>query len=410
MTEYLETKNLLTTAQHGFRSGRSCLTNLMYSHQSWTKYLDEKIPVDVIYFDFSKAFDTVPHKMLLNKIKSYGIGGKLLQWICNFLIGRTQRVHVKTCFSPAQYVSSGVPQGSVLGPLLFLLYVNDIVESNESHIVMFADDIKIWRGLRTVHDTSILQNDINKLQLWSETWLLKFNVKKCVVLNIRTRKSTLKTQYRLHNVILHSMESEKDLGITIMHSLKSSVQCTRAANKAMTTMKRIKRALVELSPEVFCKVYNAYVRPHLEYAIQVWKPWLQQDINKLLLVQRRCTKLVAGLYNVEYSIRESILNLFPLSYRQTRGDLILAFRIIRTRDVGLKFDDFFQYSPNTYLRGHSWKLRKERSNYPLRKYFFSQRVVEVWNSLPESVVSAQSTESFKKHLDRHFFPNSNLEL
>jgi hypothetical protein len=405
MTNYLESNNLLNTAQHGFRSGRSCVTNLLYAHQYWTKCLDNKIAVDTIYFDFSKAFDSVPHKRLLYKIRNFGITGLLYNWIEQFLTGRLQRVRVNMSNSQWRPVISGVPQGSVLGPLLFLLYVDDIAPAVRSHILMFADDIKIWRPLVNSDDSIILQNDINTLQKWSETWLLKFNVSKCVVLHLQFRKSEPQYTYYLEDRILTNVVKEKDLGVIITDTLRPSTQCAKAANKAMSTMRRIKRAFNVITPSVFCRVYKAFVRPHLEYAIQVWRPWLKNDINMLSLVQRRCTKLVDGLYNSDFLTRESTLNLFPLPYRQVRGDLLLAFRIIRLDDCGLDFEDFFQYAATTHLRGHPWKLQKERPKHPLRQFCFSHRVVDLWNSLPAAVVSASTLTSFKNALDYHFFPN-----
>jgi hypothetical protein len=138
----------------------------------------------------------------------------------------------------------------------------------------------------------------------------------------------------------------------------------------------------------------------MEYAVQAWRPWLQGDIKILANVQRRSTKLVEGMYNVAFKDREILLNLFPLHYRQTRGDLILAFKIIRTENYPLRFDDFFQLASTTHLRGHPWKLQKFRSQTLMRRSFFSQRVVDLWNSLPEFVVASDNVDIFKSRLDK----------
>jgi hypothetical protein len=399
---HLDTNRLLCEAQHGFRAGRSCLTNLLYCFESWTENLDKRTPVDIIYFDFKKAFDSVPHKRLLHKISMYGITGRLYKWIEQFLTGRRQNVHISSSVSDWALVRSGVPQGSVLGPLLFLIYIDDLPSEVRSQIVMFADDVKIWRPISTSDDVVSLQQDIDTMQLWADRWLLKFNASKCVSLQLRLRGTMGESRYQLNQTCLNNVPSQRDLGITIDCSLKPEIHCAKAANKAMSIMRRIKRTFNVITPEIFGKIYGTYVRPHLEYGVQVWHPWFKKDIALLSSVQRRCTKLVTGFYNLDFHTREKSLNLFPLPYRLLRGDLILAFRIIRLQDCGIQFEDLFTYATTSHLRGHPWKLQKCRSTSLLRRSFFSQRIVNFWNSLPEDVVSAQNLLSFKSRLDVHF--------
>ena len=145
----------------------------------WTKFVDDKKTVDVIYFDFQKAFDTVPHKKLIWKLYSYGIRGRLLNWIENFLKDRKQRVLLDGQKSNWSDVTSEIPQGSVLGPILFLIYINDLPEVVKSFIRLFADDTKIYTTLEQEESCSNLQEDINSMIKWTSTWLLKFNEKKC---------------------------------------------------------------------------------------------------------------------------------------------------------------------------------------------------------------------------------------
>jgi hypothetical protein len=404
--QFLESKQLLNNVQHGFRQNKSCLSNLLISLESWTKEIDEGFPVDVVYIDFRKAFDSVPHNRLLHKLSNYGITGNLHRWIEQFLVGRSQCVHIGNGVSTWASVRSGVPQGSVLGPLLFLIYVDDINSYVDCNMVMFADDLKLWNKISCPADKRKLQNNIDAVKRWSDEWLLQFNVSKCVILHLRSNNNIDTAEYFVGENALKSVEVEKDLGVLIDHSLKPSSQCLKSANKAMSTMRMIKRAFKTLSVELFTKIYPTFVRPHLEYAIQAWRPWLQRDINLLSNVQRRSTKLVEGLYNLNFEDREKSLNLFPLSYRQNRGDLILAYRIIRDPGSGLNFDDFFSYSTTTNLRGHPWKLKKERSRLLLRQNFFSQRVVNPWNSLPVSVIEAPNVNIFKSRLDHHFLRSS----
>jgi hypothetical protein len=399
ITNFLESNNLFTDAQHGFRRNRSCLTNLILSEESWKRSLDEKNEVDVIYIDFRKAFDSVPHERLLNKLSCYGIAGKLHEWLKHFITGRTQRVQVNGCISQSEDVTSGVPQGSVLGPLLFLLYVNDIPANLNCDILMFADDLKIWKAIKSNEDSAELQRNVDYLQEWSDQWLLKFNTSKCSVLSIRSRETVPDRVYHLDGSPMRSASFEKDLGVTIESNLKPSIQCAKSAKKAMSVMRRIKRTFPSIKPDIFTKIYPTFVRSHLEYGVQAWRPWLSKDRLLLENVQRRSTKLVDGMWNIEHTERERMLNLFSLAYRQDRGDLILAFKIIRGVDCCLKLENFFEITSMPNLRGHPWKLTKTRSRLLLRQHSFSQRVVNLWNKLPEFVAAASSVAVFKSRLD-----------
>ncbi|BHF66440.1 hypothetical protein SprV_0200945700 [Sparganum proliferum] len=176
LIDFLEVHGLLSNCQHGFRKGRSCTTNLLRSLQSWTRALDDRHEVHIAFIDFQKAFDTVPHQRLLHKLKKIGIGGNFLKWIENFLLGRHQVVCIGQGKSDPAMVGSGVPQGSVLGPILFLIYVDDAARALDCEVAMFADDMKIWSVIRGPADEDILQVNLNRLEEWSSRWLLRFNV------------------------------------------------------------------------------------------------------------------------------------------------------------------------------------------------------------------------------------------
>ena len=182
--DFLNKHKALNPCQHGFVKHKSCFTNLLVSHDKWTAALDAGLSVDTIYLDYSKAFDSVPHLHLLSKLQAYGIQGNLLKWIKNFLIGRQQKVILNGSSSKWINVTSGVPQGSVLGPLLFILYVNDITDGVQSTLEMFADDSKLYRAIHNQHDTEILQRDLNFISNWSKLWLLDFNTTKCSIMHL----------------------------------------------------------------------------------------------------------------------------------------------------------------------------------------------------------------------------------
>ena len=163
LSKYLLTNAIPCKEQHGFTSGRSCLTNLLETFENWTKALDEGYGLDVVYLDYRKAFDSVPHRRLLEKLKGVGINGKLLLWLEDFLVSRTMKVGVCGTFSPLHAVLSGVPQGSVLGPLLFILFVNELPTWIVNEMRIFADDTKLWCRIKKQSDAVTFQQDIDRL-------------------------------------------------------------------------------------------------------------------------------------------------------------------------------------------------------------------------------------------------------
>jgi len=401
IVKHMETNNLLSQHQHGFTRGRSCLTNLLETIEDWTAALEDGYGVDVLFLDYQKAFDTVPHRRLIEKIKWYGISDSLCEWISDFITNRQMRVVADGGSSNWCHVKSGVPQGSVLGPLLFVLYVNDLPHLLKSKVKMFADDIKLWSIVKTKEDEKLIQNDIELLEQNSKDWLLKFNVDKCKKLSIRHQ---LPTEYWLRGEsgtkLMEQVSEERDLGVIITEDLKWNQQCSKAAAKAMSVLGMIKRTFNGLDKDSFNILYGTYVRPHLEYCAQAWAPYYQKDMNMLEKVQRRATKLVSSIRKLRYEDRLKYLGLFSLRRRRKRGDLIETFKIMNQME-NLDSKTFFIRSSTNQLRGHSFKIYKQKATSMCRRNFFSQRVVNDWNSLPQDVVEASSLEVFKKRLDSY---------
>ncbi|BHF79037.1 hypothetical protein SprV_0602215400 [Sparganum proliferum] len=237
LIDFLEVHGLLSNCQHGFRKGRSCTTNLLHSLQSWTRALDDRHEVHIAFIDFQKAFDTVPHQKLLHKLKKIGIGGNFLKWIENFILGRHQVVCIGQGKSDPAMVGSGVPQGSVLGPILFLIYVDDAARALDCEVAMFAGDMKIWSVIRSPADEDRLQANLNRLEEWSNRWLLRFNVGKYSILRLgNTARSAITRDYFLGGAALQEVEAQKDLGVLTTSSLKPSAHCSRVAKSAMSVL------------------------------------------------------------------------------------------------------------------------------------------------------------------------------
>ncbi len=401
---HMKLNNLFSDDQHGFLEGRSCLSNLLSTMEEWTRVMEDKGSIDCIYMDFMKAFDSVPHQRLLHKLKAYNITGKVHKWIKNFLIGRQQRVVVNGIPSKNEEVSSGVPQGSVLGPVLFLIFINDLPDTLDVAVRIFADDTKIFTPVYDKDDQCNLQENLSKLETWAEIWQMRFHPQKCKVMHIG--KETEEFQYTMktdgNSLNLEYVEEEKDLGVVIDNSLSFEQHCDAAINKANRILGVIRRSFKYLDRDVMLTLYKTLVRPHVEYGNTIWSPKLKRVIKSLEAVQRRATRMVPEIAHLSYQERLQYLKLPSLVYRRHRGDMLQVYKILH-HDYDLDSEKFFK-SPDGRTRGHSYKVFKERAESAIRRNFFSFRVTELWNELPEEVVVAPNIDTFKERLD-NFWSN-----
>ena len=395
---HLESNTLIKGSQHGFSSGRSCLTNLLIYLEQVTSEIDKGVPVDTLYLDFAKAFDKVPHLRLIEKIAANGIGGKISRWIKCWLTDRKQRVIVNNATSDWLPVLSGVPQGSVLGPCLFVIYINDIDDTVSSKILKFADDTKITASISSVEEQHILQTDLTRLMEWSEEWQMKFNVNKCKVMHLGYNNPSY--EYSMNDEVLIDTEEERDLGVTIHKSLKPSCHIAHCVKKANQMLGMIRRSFHYKDRKTMLLLYKSMVRPHLEYAVQAWCPNKISDIKLLEGVQRRFTKCIPELSKLPYEMRLKNLNLTTLETRRIRGDLIEVYRIMNGIEA-IDWKLLFSKAPYDGTRGHTMKLEKKVIRLDIRKYFFSQRVIDYWNALPQIAIDAKSINQFKSQLKIH---------
>ena len=388
---------LFSTRQFGFLPGRSTVLQLIKVIDKWTEIIDNKGRIDVAFCDFMKAFDKVPHKRLILKLKMYKIGNAFTDWIIDFLKDRKQRVRVGDTFSDWKSITSGVPQGSVLGPLLFLIYINDLPDCAEnSQVYLFADDTKIFKGIYKNEDCEKLQEDIRKMEEWTKKWLLRFHPEKCKFMRVGTSEAD-EYVYSMNNQNLTYVNSEKDLGVVIDEKLSFESHINEKVNKANMMVGLIRRSFEHLDEETFLVLYKSLVRPVLEYANAVWNPHKKKHINSIENVQKRATKMIPGFGNLSYPDRLKKLGLPTLVYRRMRGDMIEMYKIM-TEKYDSEVLNLFEINQNV-TRGHKFKVIKERPRLDIRKYNFTHRVVNHWNSLSEEVVDSESVKIFEKRLD-----------
>ena len=298
--DHFSKNNFFSANQHGFLRRKSTVTQLLSCVNRWSNYIDSGCFVDVIYLDLAKAFDSVCHAKLLSKLSSYGVCGNLLNWLRAFLSNRKQRVLISDTVSDWKDVKSGVPQGSVLGPLLFLIYVNDMfsVVAN-SELDSFADDTKVSKGMRLIQQCFLVQIDLDKLVAWFDDWQLSLNADKCCVLHIGYNNPHF--QYRINNNVLKSVTEMRDLGITISSDLSSTVYVKKIKAKASSVSYMFSKVFSNRNVEFMTGVFKTYIRPLLEYATPVWSPHKLIDIDLVESVQRSYTSHLSGLRTMEYA-------------------------------------------------------------------------------------------------------------
>ncbi len=397
ITKHLFVNGIISKAQHGFLSRHSTITQLIETLNDWTSALDNSQPVDVFYMDIAKAFDTVSHPKLFEKLVACGIRGRLLGWLKAWLTGRKQRVRVDDKYSEYATVTSGVPQGSVLGPLMFLIYINDLPKVIvHSKLKLFADDGKLYLCVGHVEQRENLQSDLVKVQAWCDTHQLQLAILKCSVLHLGPRTNP-NHQYNLHGTNLESTTCIRDLGVLVSADLKFTEHCNAIAQSAAVKVGMILNCFMNRRPEFLTLMYKVFVRSRLEYASPVWNPSLKQNINTLESVQHRFTRRLPGLGSLSYPERLIATNLEPLELRRLQADLILVYKILH-QHVSLNFDDYFQLARSVRTRGHIFKLEVPRHRTNYRKFFFSNRVVSVWNSLSADTVAATTLNCFQSRL------------
>ena len=304
-----------------------------------TEAVDNRLIVDLLFFDYSKAFDRVSHPILLRKLVDIGITDPLLSWIECFLRERTMQVRISGKLSSSVAVSSGVPQGSVLGPILFLVYVNYVAASLTCEYKLFADDIKIYVCFSredNYNGEQRVQSNINALVHSGKAWGLEMNVSKCVCMRFTPRNSPLcysgRSPYKIDHATIDFVQSYSDLGVTVDRTLKFHSHIKRVVNIANALTNNILGSTLCRDKEFILNVYLYHVRPQLEYGSALWCTGYRGDLKLLERVQRRWTKSVVGLEDLPYNARLESLNLFSLAGRILRNDMITIWKILNKKN------------------------------------------------------------------------------
>ena len=395
---HLDEHEYITDKQHGFRRGRSCETQLSLTVNDIAKVLNDKGQMDVIIMDFSKAFDTVPHERLLAKLKHAGIHGSLHTWIRTFLTQRSQQVALEGAFSSSIHVTSGVPQGTVLGPLMFLLYLNDITKGISSEIRLLADDCIMYRQINNAKDSEDLQNDINLLCDWEQRWQMKFNKAKCYAMNITHKTDPLHTNYCMGDTTLETVKNHTYLGVELNNKLSWANHIQNVKTRANQILGLLRRNLYSCSSDVKSVAYKTLVRPRLEYCASVWDPYQKDLISQLESVQRRSARFVLKNHRRKASVTQMLTQLKwePLEHRRASQRLTLIYKSVNK--LMAVNTDSYQTKPRSCASTRqldSISFRKLQTAKDCYKYSLFPRTFAEWNCIPASIRSAPTVGQFK---------------
>ena len=397
---HLENHGFLNNQQHGFRKGRSCETQLALTVDDLAKILNNKGQADVIIMDFSKAFDTVPHERLLAKLRHAGINGSLHKWIRSFLTLRSQQVCLDGAVSTPVHVSSGVPQGTVLGPLLFLLYLNDISDEISSEVRLLADDCILYRSIDSTKDSQELQKDIDRLCLWENRWQMQFNKAKCYAMTITHKKKPITTTYSMGDTNLESVENHTYLGVELNSKLNWANHIQRVTSKANQILGLLRRNLYSCSLDVKTVAYKTLVRPRLEYCATIWDPYQKDYKSKLEGVQRRSARFVMNNHRKKESVTKMLnkLEWEPLEHRRAAQRLTLLYKSVN-KLIAIDTDSCQTKAQGVATRKYAaTAFVKPPVNKDCYKYSYFPRTFAEWNMLSPEIRNAPTLGTFKTRM------------
>ena len=351
VVDYLQSEGILSGFQFGFRTGCSTEDQLLLFYDKVNKWVDSGHVVDVVYLDFAKAFDVVCHRVLLEKLRVLGFDRDILRWIEAFLVGRTMVVSVDGSVSTSRNVTSGVPQGSVLGPLLFLIYANYIAAGVTSFWVAFTDDFKLCVS-HMEGSALMLQRDLDSVCESAASWNMKLNAEKCVAIRFgKTRNDNLQNvRYLIDGREIDWVSSCRDLGVVVDSSLRFHAHVDSVVGKAGGLVGELLRSTICRSREFMLTLFVSHVRPILEYCSTVWNTGFLGDMRRLEAVQRRWTREIDGMESLDYPSRLIELRMYSVYGRLLRADLIKIWKVLHL-GFGSSLFELYRLSSNTWTRG-----------------------------------------------------------
>ena len=396
IVRHLDGQGLMYDLQHGFREKRLCETQLIMLVEDLARNAGLGKQTDLILLDFSKAFDKVNHSKLIWKLHNYGIRSNVLNWIVAFLGDRAQKVVVGGEESDTVPVTSGVPQGSVLGPILFLVYINDLPDKVTSQVRLFADDTAMYLTMEGAKNSSVLQQDLDRLSVWESDWDMEFNPSKCQVVQVAGSRKPVSATYVLHGVALETVTCARYLGVDVSSNLSWGSHIDRITGTAHKTLGFVKRNIKTKMSGVREAAYTTLVRPQLEYAAAIWDPHHKDKIDQIEKVQRRAARWTSCNFDTRASVSDMLETLGWRSLQQRRADarLCLFFKIVNNM-VAVSLPDYIQPNPRTSRRGHSRSFCQLHTGKDYYKFSFFPLAIVQWNALPEDVVSSPNLDIFK---------------
>ena len=411
IVHFLESNGLLCTQQHGFRSGHSCLTQLLHHFDEILQNFLNGDETDCIYLDYAKAFDKVDHSLLIKKMSKYGLHPKIVQWVDSFLSGRTQQVVVDGHLSFAALIISGVPQGTVLGPILFLIFINDITNCvSDSVIRCFADDTRLMRSISTCNDMLLLQHDLDRVVEWSlrnnmalhedkfEYMAHSCNKKNC---NLMEQLPFIADMYHYSTSkgMLNPVNCLRDLGVTVCSDLTWTTHIKTIADKARQKAAWVFSVFHTRNQETMVTLYKSLVRSLLEYCCPVWNPKKISDIQELEGVQRTFTSRIAGCQDLDYWERLLKLSLMSLQRRRERYIILHMWKILHG-DVSNDLHIEFVSRPRTGIKAKVPCLRNGSAigHQSLFDNSFAVMGPRLWNCLPVQINEIGTFDLFKQKL------------
>ncbi|XP_066035402.1 triadin isoform X33 [Chamaea fasciata] len=395
MLRHMENHEIIGNSQHGITKVKSCLTNFLAVYHRVTAVVDEGKATGIVSLDLSEG--TVPHDIYVSKIERRGSDGWATGWIKNWLDDHAQSVEVSGAMSKWKAMPTGVPQGSVLGLVLFNIFIGDMDSGFQCTLSDFTDDTQVCDAVSTLEGGNNTQRDLVRFERWAEVILMKFNNAKFEVLHLVW--GSPKNNFGLGREWKETSPGEKDLGLLVDEKLDMTQQCMLAVKKAVCILGCTKSRVVSTSKEMIHSLYSALVRPHLDYCVQDWEPQHNKDVDVLEQAQEGAIKSSTGLEHISYEDKLREMGQFSLEKRRVRGYLITVFQYLKGACKTAK-EGVLASACSDKTRENGFKLKEAGFSLDIREKVFTVRVVRLWNRLPREVVDSPSLEVFKARLDR----------